>query len=347
MAIQPRRPWIVPPLTAPVAAGPNPRFSVVIPTYQAAATVGGAIASALAQTWAPHEVIVVDDGSTDDLEDAISPFGDRITLRRKPNGGGSSALNVGLASASGDFLAILDSDDSYGPRRLEVLAELAVSRPDLDLITTDSEFVLADRVVGRFQEGAPFVGQQQRTAIFWSCFIGGWPAVRVSALRAVGGFDETISIAYDWDCWIRLILNGSLAGFVNEPHLAYRLRQDSLSASRIAALHDRVRVLEKARSNPTLRPDERPVLTRAIRHHRVRAIFAEAEGRAADGAIGRAWFARRALSRDVPRAARLSLALAALVPHHARKFVPADPGALDQRLAAGRPPADSQDRAGT
>jgi glycosyltransferase involved in cell wall biosynthesis len=321
-----------------VDAGPRPRFSVVIPTYQAAATIGAAVASALAQTWPAEEVIVVDDGSTDDLEGAISSFRDRITLLKKPNGGGASALNVGLASVAGDFLAILDADDSYGPRRLEVLAELAMSRPDLDVITTDSEFVLDGRVVGRFHEGAPFAGERQRTAIFWSCFVGGWPAVRVPALRAVGGFDESVSIAYDWDCWLRLILNGARAGFVNESHLAYRLRSDSLSASRIAALHDRVRILEKALSNPNLRADERPVLARAIRHHRMRAVYAEAGAKAADGTIGRAWFARRALRGDLPKSARVLLALAALAPQRAHRLLPLDDGALDQRLA-GRPNA--------
>jgi hypothetical protein len=157
--------------------------------------------------------------------------------------------------------------------------------------------------------------------------------VRVSALRAVGGFDESVSIAYDWDCWLRLILNGARAGFVNEPHLAYRLRPDSLSASRIAALRDRVRILEKALANPNLRADERPVLAKAIRHHRMRAVRAEADAKAADGTIGRAWFARRSLGRGLPKAGRVSLALAALLPHHADRFLPPDDGALDQRLA--------------
>jgi GT2 family glycosyltransferase len=332
-AARPPRSWIVPPVAAPAEQGAPPRFSVVIPAYQAAATIGRAVASALEQTWAPQEVIVVDDGSTDELDDALAPFLDRITLLRKTNGGGASALNRGLASAVGDFFAILDADDSYGPRRLEAIAELAVSRPDVDIITTDSELVLHEQVVGRFHDGTPFVGEHQRTAIFWSCFVGGWPAVRVAALRAVGGFDETVPIAYDWDCWLRLILHGATAGFVNEPHLAYRLRADSLSASRVAALHDRVRILEKALANPDLQPDERPALTRALRHHRMRAVLAEAGVKTADGTAGRAWFARRAVSGGLPLAVRLRLALAAASPRHARKLLPSDPGALDRRLA--------------
>jgi GT2 family glycosyltransferase len=327
------RSWIIPSATAPAEPGAPPRFSVVIPTYQSAATVGRAVASALEQTWAPQEVIVVDDGSSDQLDDALAPFRERIRLIRKTNGGGASALNSGLASAVGDFLAILDADDAYKPRRLEAIAELAVNRPDLDIISTDSDLVVHDRVVGRLHDGTPFAGEDQRTAIFWSCFPGGSPAVRVAALRAVGGFDETLAIAYDWDCWLRLILRGAAAGFVNEPHYVYRLRSDSLTASRVDALRHRVRMLEKALASPDLRPDERPALMRALRHHRTRAVFAEAGVEAAHGGAGRAWFARRAVSDGLPLGVRVSLVLAAASPRHARRLLPTDPGALDRRLA--------------
>ncbi len=131
------------PLTAP------PTFSIVIPTYEAAETVAASIESALGQSHRAHEVIVVDDGSRDDLDQVLSPFRERIELVRKENGGGASALNAGAEAASGEFLAILDADDAYDPRRLEALAGLARARPDLDLITTDARFVVAGKEAGR------------------------------------------------------------------------------------------------------------------------------------------------------------------------------------------------------
>src|SRR5262249_49874193 len=142
------------------------------------------------QTHAAHEVIVVDDGSTDDLEQALQPFAAQIAVISKRNGGGASALNAGADAASGEFMAILDADDAYDPRRLEALAYLARLRPDLDLITTDARFFVRGESAGSFAENTPFETVGQRTAIFESCFVGGWPALRLASLHAIGGFNE-------------------------------------------------------------------------------------------------------------------------------------------------------------
>jgi hypothetical protein len=335
---------VAPPAPSPLEPGHPPRFSVVIRVYQAAATVGDAVASALAQTRPAHEVIVVDDGSTDDLAGALAPFRDRITLIRKANGGPASALNAGLASATGEFLAVLDADDVYRPRRLEALGDLAAARPDLDLVNTETELILNSRPVGRFHAATPFVASGQRTAILQSCFVGCSPAVRISRLRAVGGFDETMRIGEDWDCWIRLILNGARAGFVDEPHLEYRLRPHSLTAQRVAALWARVHVLERAAGNPAVRADERQTLMRSLRRHRARAVLAEADDRLGRGDTSRGWFLRRALTRGLPPGPRISLAAAAAAPRFARRYLPQDPGPLEQRLA---PSMTSDPRRGT
>jgi hypothetical protein len=166
--------------------------------------------------------------------------------------------------------------------------------------------------------------------------------VKIPRLLAIGGFDETLRTGYDWDCWIRLILDGSLAGSVDEPHLEYRLRHESLTAGRIGSLWDRVRVLEKASANPSLLAEERPELLRSLRHHRTRAVLAEAVERIERRENARAWFLRHATAPGVSRAARLPLALAAAAPRTALRYLPHDPGALEQRFSAaansGAPP---------
>jgi glycosyltransferase involved in cell wall biosynthesis len=248
----------------------------VICAYQAAGTVVAAVDSALAQTLAPHEVIVVDDGSTDGTEQLLEPYSDRIVYVRKANGGGASALNAGLEVVGGDFLAILDADDVYEPERLEALAALGEARPDLDILATDAVIVSGERAIRRYAEGSPFPTTDQRSAILAGCFVAA-PAIRVAALHAVGGFDESFPTAYDWDCWLRLVLSGSLAGLVDEPLYVYRYVGGSLSARRVRDLRARVRLLEKAAARDDLSGPERSLLERQLGWRRREALLAEAE----------------------------------------------------------------------
>jgi uncharacterized membrane protein len=276
-----------------------PTFSFVIPAYQAASTIGAALESAFAQTHPAHEVIVVDDGSSDDLDAALAPFGDRIELIRKPNGGVASARNAGIGAASGEFFVVLDADDHCDPGRLEALAELASARPDLDLITTDIRLTVAGKPVGVFRDQTPFEFEDQRTAILWSCFPGGWPAVRLARLREIGGFDESLRTGEDWDCWLRLIFSGSMAGLVEVPCYDYAVDSAGLTANRVASLWDRVALLEKA-AGEELSEAERRQLTRSLRYHRSRAATTEVEAGA-----GRGRALRLALTRGLSLRARL------------------------------------------
>lgn len=329
-----RWPFLAPPPPGvPTPLETAPTFSIVICAYEASATVGDSIRSALDQTHPAHEVIVVDDGSQDDLKAALRPHRERITLISKANGGGASALNAGTKAATGDFLAILDSDDTYDPHRLEALAALAVARPDLDLITTDAAFVIGGECAGRFADHTPFAIEDQRTAIFKSCFPGGWPAVRLSTLRAIGGFDESLRTGYDWDCWTRLLLADGGAGLVDEPLYRYSLHPGSLTASRASSMWDRVRLLEKVESNPALREDERPILERALREHRSRAVVAQAQA-ALHGTGSRRGLLRLAATARITPRARLAALLTATIPPLARRLVPEERPA-EQRLASG------------
>lgn len=293
-----------------------PSFSVVIPAYQSAATIGRAVASALEQEHPPAEVLVIDDGSSDELEAALAPFAGRLALLRRPHGGAAAARNAGLEAARGEFIALLDADDAYRPQRLAALARLARLRPDLDLLCTDMRFLVDGRAAGTFFERNAFVVDDQRRAILRSCFVGGAPAVRASRLRAAGGFDTALATAEDWDAWLRLILGGASAGLVQLPLYDYTLRPGSLTAGRVESLWDRVRMLERARRHPGLRAEERAVLRSSLRVHRARAARAELE-RARSGPSAR----RRLLSLALGTAAggaqlrlRLGAAVAALAP---------------------------------
>lgn len=307
----------------------EPTFSIVITAYEVADVIAPAVESALGQTRPAEEVIVVDDGSRDDLADALAPF-DSVKLVHKQNGGGASARNAGVAAAAGDFMAILDADDTFHPRRVEAIAELATRRPQLDLIATDASFVVDGRATGTFLEHNEFPEDNQRTAIFESCFPTGWPAVRISALQDAGGFDEQMRIAYDWECWMRMILAGSEVGMVPEPLYDYVLHGGSLASSRVASLRERAVLLEKASADPNLRPQERPALERALRHRREEAARAAIGAAVADR--DRPELARVARSPGIGARTRTLAGFSALAPWLGRRLTDS-PQPPDRRFA--------------
>ena len=261
--------------TDPVSAGPLPTFSVVIPAYQAAGYVAGAVRSVLEQTTPPLEVIVCDDGPDDDLAHALE-FAEDIVLVRQEHAGVAAARNRAVAEASGDFVAMLDADDSFLPERLEALGALAAVRPDLDILCSDLEFEVGGVVRGRFHDTTPFAVDDQRVAILDRCFCP-VPAVRRRRLLEIGGYDESLSVGSDWECLIRLILGGCAAGNVKAPLYRYRLRTPSLTSDRVRSLSARIEFLEKTAAHPGLGQVEVAALARSVAAQRRSLVVANAE----------------------------------------------------------------------
>ena len=224
-----------------VGPGPTPTLSVIIAAHQAANVIGEALESALTQEPAPHEVVVCDDGSTDDLDTALLPFAPHVTLVRQPNQGEGAAKNTATRHASGDFVVLLDADDVFLPGRLAAIAELAVLRPDLDIITTDAIVVVDGQQAGRYYRLCEeFAATDQEVAILERNFIFGLAAVRRSRLLETGGFDERLRYTSDWSGWLRLVLSGSRVGLVDEALARYHRHGSSLSADRVAMTRGRL-----------------------------------------------------------------------------------------------------------
>jgi GT2 family glycosyltransferase len=317
----------------PTDPGAAPTLSVIIPAYQASAFVADAVASALAQTVAPHEVIVCDDGSTDGLGAALAPHLDRITLVRRPHGGVAAARNSALEVASGEFVVMLDADDVYEPTRLEALGELAARLPDLDILATDLWLEEGGGSRARFYETVDFSVADQRLAILESCFVA-CPALRRMRVLEEGGFDESFEVAEDWDLFIRLILGGSRAGLVPEPLVRYRRHLSSTTADRTRSLRGRVRALEKACLHPTLTGSERTFLDRCLRRARARAGLSEAQTLAASGdRPARRSLVRLALAGGMPLTTRITAAAAAVAPRHGTRLLAWE----ERRMARSRP----------
>ncbi|GAO34870.1 glycosyl transferase [Sulfuricella sp. T08] len=118
----------------------TPRFSVIIPAYNSEATLARAVDSVLAQSYPAQEIIVVDDGSTDETSDVAARYGKKLRYIHQDNAGVSSARNRGAQAASGDWLAFLDADDWYYPDRLQLHAEWIQKDATLDFLTGDYEY---------------------------------------------------------------------------------------------------------------------------------------------------------------------------------------------------------------
>jgi glycosyltransferase involved in cell wall biosynthesis len=338
--------FVVPDASGEVAPGAPPTFSVIVAAYQAAATIGDALASALDQRPAPHEVVVCDDGSTDDLAGAVARFGDRVVVVRQENRGEAGAKNTAARHATGEFVVILDADDYFLPGRLAALGELAAARPDLDILTTDAYLeVNGDRAGTSYGPDHRFATDDQRRAILDRNFVFGLAAIRRSRLLEIGGFDERVTHGTDWDCWARLILGGSRAGLVDEPLAVYRLHESAANADRVAMARGRLRVLRNRRLEPSLTDDERRFLRDRIAQEERRVEWEElraslANGASPGGVRSVAW--RVVRDRGQPRDVRARGALALAVPALARRRIARNAAttwttAGDRRVARSSP----------
>lgn len=250
-------------------------ISVVIPAFQAAGTVAQAIRSALQQVPPPGEVIVVDDGSTDGTAAVLQSFGTAITVITQENRGEAAARNAGLAAARHDRVAYLDADDWFLPGRLAAVAALLERDPGLDVVTTDAFLVAQGEIVGRaYGPQWEFADRDQRAVILQRNFVFGHVVVRAAALRAVGGFEESISRTTDWAAWIKVILAGGRVGLVPRPLSTYRLHSASLSADRLGMALGSLQSLAVAARQPSLTAEERLVLHASTRAHEA-AVRAE------------------------------------------------------------------------
>jgi glycosyltransferase involved in cell wall biosynthesis len=122
----------------PPSDAPAPLVSVVIPTYNYARFVSEAVDSVLAQTYPSLEVVVVDDGSTDDTREVLARYGDRIRYIYQPNAGLPAARNTGIKAARGEFIGLLDSDDVFHPRKFELQMRYMLAHPEVGMLATDN-----------------------------------------------------------------------------------------------------------------------------------------------------------------------------------------------------------------
>jgi glycosyltransferase involved in cell wall biosynthesis len=226
----------------------RPRVSVIIPTYNRAQYVCEAIESVLAQTYRDFEIIVVDDSSTDDTEERLRPYMDRIRYTRQANAGPSVARNRGILASSGEYTAFLDSDDlGNAERKRERHVAVFERMPDVGAIYTNyvyGETPADPRVLSRHPgiqppSGDVFLAMAEANLAGCSSSI----VVRKSAFAEAGLFDPTLKGLEDYDLWIRLAAVTRFH-YVQEPCAFVRKGPHDHLAKSTRSLEDTVRSAE-------------------------------------------------------------------------------------------------------
>jgi len=290
--------------------------SAVIPAHCGAEFVGAALDSVLAQTWPPQEIIVVDDGSQDDLDGALAPFLGHLIVLRQPARGASAARNRGIAVAQGEWIAFLDEDDEWLPTRIERQLAGVAGRPEVALVYSDVEIFGDECCPGRLQGQPTPRGRVFREFLRLGCFVTPSAALaRRAAILEVGGFDETLASSEDYDLWLRLAARHEIE-FVPGSLARYRVHAGNISKNLKKGLVNRHRVLLKARDSA---PDEYGSVWPQVRRRLSEISFESGRLHLHDGELraARRWFLR-CLRYPERRTRALTYLGATLLPRTAR-----------------------------
>ena len=202
-----------------------PPVSVIIPTYNSASSLRAAIQSVLDQSYSEFEVLVIDDGSTDDTEGVVRSFDNHVSYFRQENRGAGAARNHGIARCHGKYVAFLDSDDLWLPTKLAEQIPILDRDAEIGLAYTDWA------VVPEQGEPEPSYLSSQPAAsgyvfdqlVQCGFILTSGTVVRRSCLDEIGNFDEDLSIAQDYDLWLRISYRWKVA-LLNKPLVIKRNR---------------------------------------------------------------------------------------------------------------------------
>ena len=251
--------------------------SVIIPTHNRAREVVRAVDSVLAQSVPVSEVIVVDDGSDDNTVAALAPYGEKIRVLRQENRGVSSARNLGIRAAQGEWLALLDSDDHWLVDKLARQRVFHAANPDFLISQTDEQWVRNGRPVNK----AKRFRQKEEGWLFEPslamCHVGpSTVLIHRSVFAEVGLFDEALPVCEDYDLWLR-ITRCYPVGLVDEPLIVKTGGHDDQLSCRYWGM-DRFRItaMEKHLDD---HPWRQAVLAELVKKCEVVALGAQKRGK--------------------------------------------------------------------
>jgi glycosyltransferase involved in cell wall biosynthesis len=304
---------------------PDVTLSVVVPTFNGCSLLKRCLDSLEACRFPDLEVVVVDDGSADDVTPPLAGRRFPLTYLRQPNRGVAAARNAGFAHTRGRYVAFLDHDDWWYPAFPARAVEILERHRDIDFLFTGVD-------VGNHAEGyAPGDGRAPRSAVplsglprrepepglcvfeprplfrnmlLWNCVYMAGHAMRRGLFERSGGFDTSFPRAQDWELWERMLAGGAAFAFLDERLAAYYRRPGSLSTDTARTAACVARGLEKALREYALPAEDRAAVRRRLTEHLSGLAYAAYDS--GDLPAARRWYARLARAGGLtPRAALL------------------------------------------
>lgn len=222
-----------------------PKVTVIIPAYNSMKFLPRTIDSVLSQTFQDYEILIVNDGSEDDIENWVKTIDDnRVRLISQANQGQSAARNVGICQSKGDYIAFLDSDDLWHPQKLEKQVDILDKNPEVGLVytwvarlNTEDEIL---KIVWRFSEEGN-VWEKLIHGNTIAC--GSVPMVRRSCIKKVGLFSKFPFGCEDWDFWLRIAAEYPFR-VIKEVLVYYRSNPSSLSQTAPEGMKKRLNNME-------------------------------------------------------------------------------------------------------
>jgi len=219
--------------------------SIIIPTYNRSELLKRALESVYRQTVSDYEIIVIDDGSTDDTAEMIQTIFPKVQYIQQENGGVSSARNKGLACAKGQWLAFLDSDDEWLPHKLEKQLNLLKNHPDGKVCHTEEIWIRHGVRVNQMKKHKKTGGWIFPQCLPLCAISPSSVIIHQSVFEDIGNFDTQLPACEDYDLWLRMTAKYSVL-FIEEPQIKkYGGHDDQLSQKYWGMDRYRIKALQK------------------------------------------------------------------------------------------------------
>ena len=244
------------------------KVSVVIPTYNSVKYVTEAIESVLEQTYKNIEILVIDDGSTDNTKEVLKKYDDSIIYLYKENGGVSSARNYGIKKANGKYIAFLDADDVWMPEKIEEQVALMEANEEIGLCYASTHRVNDNLEFINRIEAKEFDDYCEALLLNLNIVAGSCSSamVRQDVISQTDGFDSQFTTYADWEHWLRLSLITKFAP-VKKDLVKYRVVEGSMSSNPSVTKKDALGVLNKFFSLPNLPEKYKRIKDKVFSNH--------------------------------------------------------------------------------